>query len=91
MTLPCYACECPRCFLPREPIPRREATVEKKASDPERKVYFWHSEGVSMSTHVTQFTPAWCERHGFAFSGEKCPACGQTECFAEPEQGELFA
>lgn len=50
---------------------------EKPHSDHAREIYFWRHgrEGgghVTFCSHLTNFTPFWCEWHGWACS-EECP------------------
>ncbi len=62
----------------------RHAEVSKPASDEARDIFFWSHraesltggeyEDLTFSTHVTKFTPNWCEAHGWAF-GSRCLAC----------------
>ncbi len=62
-------------------VPRAE--VANHASDDKREIFFWNHiadapgggyETCSFGTHVTRFTPLWCERHLWAYD-RRCLAC----------------
>lgn len=51
----------------------READVSRIETDQSRGLYFWVSCREQLCSHVTKFTPNWCEQCGWAFAS-KCPA-----------------
>jgi hypothetical protein len=65
-----------------EGVPHAE--LEKPKSVPEREVFFWNSGKSRLSNHVTKFTPTWCDKHQFAYSGTSCPAKHKAKKPPEP-------